>query len=97
MLVVGTHKMRESRMLDWQRSINVSDVFHNDAMSFEQRRDAIVRRVRSSGWLGASDEGDEIHGILTDLEHSTNADEFDNLWDEMYDLADQDRVWIRTS
>ena len=36
----------------WDRKIRLADVFHNDALTFEQQRDAIVKRIRSSGWIG---------------------------------------------
>ena len=31
--------------------INLADVFHNDDLTFEQRRDAIVRRIRATTWF----------------------------------------------
>lgn len=35
-------------MTNWKYRINVWDIFHNESMSFEERRDAIVKRIMDS-------------------------------------------------
>lgn len=78
----------------WTYTIRLKDVFHNDAMTFEQRRDAIVARLRNSQWYA------EIDSVLRDhvdeLAETTDTDGFDYVWNKIYDEADADRAWIET-
>lgn len=80
----------------WDRKIRLADVFHNEDMTFEQRRDAIVARLRGSNWLKGRDEGDTLVMLVEELADARDADEFDGPWDAIYDEADYDRVWIET-
>lgn len=80
----------------WERRLNFADVVHNEALSFEQRRDAIVDRLRHSAWFAGRDEFDELVEAVDNLARADDADEFDGWWDEIYDVADYDRVWIVT-
>lgn len=75
----------------WDKRINLADVFHNQDLTFEQRRDAIVKRIYGSGW-----NSDEAYTLAADLADTQNAEEFDEVWNAVYDLADYDRVWIAT-
>jgi hypothetical protein len=63
-------------------------------MTFEERRDAIVAVLRGSAWLKGYDEFDWVPEIVDNLADASDADEFDGWWDELYDMADTDRVWI---
>lgn len=80
----------------WEHRINLSGVFHNDAMSFEEKRDAIVRALRNSTWLKGKDEFDSAVEAVDGLAGAEDTEEFDGWWDELYDYADFDRVWITT-
>jgi hypothetical protein len=50
---VEMHQLARSRVAAglpvWDQKLRLADVFHNDAMTFEQRRDAIVQRIRDIG------------------------------------------------
>ena len=81
----------------WQHKINLTSVFHNDDLTFEQSRDAIVARIRGSAWFKAKDEYDDLVYLVEELADSERAYHFDYVWDEIYDIADYDRVWITTS
>jgi hypothetical protein len=65
-------------------------------MTFEQRRDAIAAAIRSSGWLRMTASAEHLEDLLKSLASAADADRFDEVWDEVYDLADEDRVWIAT-
>jgi hypothetical protein len=73
-------------------------VFHNDQMTFEQSRDAIVARLRKSPWITERDQSgfDELGDIVDNLADAEDTKEFDGWWGELYDYADRDRVWIAT-
>jgi hypothetical protein len=97
---VDMHRLGQQRLAAglpmWDRKINVADVFHNDEMTFPQRRDAIVSRLRDSGWLHGRDEFDELVNAIDELAEAENSEEFDGWWDEIYDIAYEERVWIST-
>lgn len=78
----------------WDRRIDLSDVFHNEEMTFEQRRNAIVARLRASAWLKGRADG--LTDLVDELADTADGDEFDGPWDEIYDYADVERVWIAT-
>ena len=80
----------------WAHVLKLADVFHNDAMSFQEKRDAIVARIRATTWFKGYDEGDELHMYVEELSDTEDTSEFDYVWDEIYDIADADRVWIET-
>lgn len=98
--LVEVHKLARSRVAAglpvWDRKLDVSDVFHNDALTFGQIRDSVVQRLRLSGWLEGRDEFDALTAAVEGLAYAEDTDEFNGWWDEIYDHADYDRVWIRT-
>jgi chromatin segregation and condensation protein Rec8/ScpA/Scc1 (kleisin family) len=84
-------------MHTWKYKINLADVFHNDDMTFEDRRGAIVRRIRASSWFKEYDEYyDELPQFVEELADTRDTEEFDNVWDAIYNIADYDRVRIQT-
>ncbi len=78
----------------WAKTIRLGTVWKNPDLTFEQRRDAIVRRLRASGWLEHSDFDDELGAVIDELAGSADPDAFDSTWNDLYILADWDRVWI---
>ncbi len=97
---VEMHRLASQRRTEgkpiWDRKIDLKDVFHNDAMTFEEKRDAIVGRIRASGWLDGRGEFDELVMFVEELADTDNLEWFDSVWDHIYDIADRDRVWIGT-
>ncbi|WP_043598935.1 hypothetical protein [Nocardia otitidiscaviarum] len=101
--IVATHQLAADRRRQgrpiWDETIDVSDVFHNEDMSFEEIRDVVVAKIKASRWYRKADPHD-FNGVreITDdhLAHADDVDEFDGWWDELYDLADYARVWIKT-
>jgi hypothetical protein len=95
--ILASHRAAAERRAQgrpiWDRKIQLRDIFHNDELTFEQRRDAIVRRIESSGWPGRSET---LAMLLEELADVVDAEEFDGVWDAIYDEADVDRVWIST-
>jgi hypothetical protein len=84
-------------MTIWNKTVDVSSVFHNDDMSFIERRDAIVKKFRDAWPVSfTEDESLEINDILDELEETEDVEEFNSVWDEVYDWADYRKVWIKT-
>ncbi len=87
---------REAGKPIWAHKINLADVFHNDDLTFEQKRDAIVRRIRASRWFKDYDEHDDLPQFVEELADAEDKHAFNSPWDCIYDIADADRVWIAT-
>lgn len=88
----AANERRRAGLPTWAMTIKLGDVFHNPQITYEQRRDAIVARIRESGW--ADDE--LVDRELWDLEQAIDPDEFNDAWNTLYDRAGVDRVWIDT-
>ncbi|MFC4373311.1 hypothetical protein ACFO5K_04280 [Nocardia halotolerans] len=83
----------------WDEKVDLSATFHNPDMTFIERRDAIVARLKRTRWFKTADqhEFDGVHDIIAEhLAHAEDTEEWDGWWDELYDLADYARVWIGT-
>lgn len=94
--IVETHRIARQRRTAglpiWKYTLNVADVWSNEGMTFQQRRDAIVRRLRKSPWHRSSET---VRDLTYELADSETPDEFNVPWDALYDEADYDRVWIK--
>jgi hypothetical protein len=95
--VAATERRRQGRPI-WGEKLRLGDVFHNDDLSFIERRDAIVTRIKATRWYRDADphEFDGLHDVVENLATEESPDDFDYWWDELYDLADVARVWIET-
>lgn len=81
----------------WLIKIDVKDVWSGfQETGLEASVKEIVARIKKSGWRELTPYPDTFDQLLADLEASTCLDELNGWWDELYDLADSDRVWIET-
>ena len=80
----------------WAHHINLKGVFHNDDLTFEQKRDIIVRRIRATTWFKSKDEYDDLPMLVEELSDTETKSAFADVWDAIYDEADADRAWIAT-
>jgi hypothetical protein len=100
--IVATHQLAQERrdagLPIWDRKLDLSAVFHNTDMTFEERRDAIVRTIKANPWYKNRDTAgfDEFGDNIEYLAGAEDVAEFDEYWDFVYDQADGDRVWIQT-
>jgi hypothetical protein len=83
----------------WDHTIKIGHVWRNDEYTFEQRRAEIVACVRRSSWYktAVTEEDSDLVELVENLATEGDVEEWDCLWDEFYDLADHDRVWIDIS
>jgi hypothetical protein len=90
--IVATHQLAAERRAAgkpiWDRKITI---YLAGRDTFEQRRDAWATALKNSTWT--SDDS-ILKSLIDDLADAENAEEFDFTLDEIYDLADADRVWI---
>jgi hypothetical protein len=102
--IVACHQHARARVAAgqpvWEHTINLAGVFHNEDLTFEERRDRIVDVIRASTWYKNRVEGtnvfDVLYELVDELADTTTGDEFNVVWDAVYDEADYDRVWIKT-
>ena len=80
----------------WAHKINLRGVFHNDELTFEQKRDTTVRRIRATTWFKDYGEYDELPQLVEELSETESVHDFDVVFDCIYDIADADHVWIAT-
>lgn len=78
----------------WHSSIDLGYVFHDNDLSFTERRDTIVQRISTASFYDADDL--QLADIVYELSQAEDAEEFDFLWDEFYDWADVNGVWVTT-
>lgn len=57
----------------------------------------VADRIQATKWRSITPYPDTFDGLLHDLKISVNEYEYRAAFEEIYDLADSDRVWIETS
>lgn len=77
----------------WFITIPLADI-RQSAVTFEEKRDQTVARLRDGRWLKLTPYPDTLHGLLNDLKATTTPEEFDAAAQDVLDLADSDGVWI---
>lgn len=60
-------------------------------------RDAIVTAIEESGWLGDTPYPDTLRDHVNALKACDTAVVAEAYWSAIYDVADEDRVWIETT
>lgn len=100
--LVETHRIARERVAAgkpaWAYTVDLSSVFHNEDMGQAERTAAIVRILRASRWVKETDDpfgrrAEVIDGLA---DAGDDIEEFNGWFDELYDLADYDRAWIKT-
>lgn len=93
-------------MVAWRYRLDISDVWENESLTFEERRDAIVQRIKNAPWYpghprNASDAIDNAPEVLEEIvEELSNADKlptFNGWWHQFYNWCDDHSVWVRTT
>jgi hypothetical protein len=79
--------------MTWRLTVQIKDLITRDdsdeaASAFGN---AVAERLTVSVWY---DGNEELAMVVEELRASTNIEEVNNALDMMYDLADEDRVWI---
>jgi hypothetical protein len=78
----------------WDHIFDVVDIFHNESLSFEEKRIALFERMKAQPWF---DEFEATEGIAYDLRDEQDVDEWDGLWEQFYDWCDDGKkVWVQT-
>jgi hypothetical protein len=87
-------RREEQQMPSWKNKLNLADVFHDESRSFEEKRDEIVRRIKAAGFYDPTESW--LPEIVSNLAEASDTRTFDSWWDQLYDWADDARVWVAT-
>lgn len=84
------------RSANWTHIIKIGDLIFNDDLTFEQKRDGIVSRLRESDAMSTDNEqGVELGMLVDDLADTPDVDTFDWVMSDIYDLADAGKwLWV---
>lgn len=98
----------KKKAINWKLTINLGDVWaafnemdEDDTVGFQHAKAAIVARLKAKQVevlqkLG-QDANYEFRDIIDAIETTVdNIDEFNSVWEEMYNFADQNEIWIDT-
>lgn len=88
---------REAGQPAWDETIKIGHIWNDDTLTFTETRDRIVAALRNSRWYKNADpdDFDDVNEVIDfHLAEAPDATEFDCWWDDLYDLADRDRIWI---
>lgn len=84
-------------MRRWTKTVKIGDIWKNEAMTFPERRKALVTRLRSR-LVGANPHSDpsiwDLENILDELFEAEDVETFDEVWDAFYDWCDEHSVWV---
>lgn len=94
-------------MTNWKHTIDIKDLWQNEEMPFEEKRDAIHARIvasvpykRAVRFVDGDSDGDNYWDHesfvddVADLLTVQDEDEFDDVWSSIYNYADDYQIWI---
>ena len=87
-------------MPHWNRKILLGDLvklWRQGALSIPDLAEKVVERIEQSGWLADTPYPDTRRDHRGALKAATDSHEYTALFDPIYDVADDDRVWIETN
>jgi hypothetical protein len=88
-------------MANWKHTLDLSDIWNSEPNSelyteISKRLTAKAAEMKNAGTITEEDY-DDLCDVSDDIQSITDVEDFDNLWDEVYDWADHDhRLWIKT-
>jgi hypothetical protein len=79
----------------WAHTINLRGLMVDETKTFDERRDALVDILNASTWVKNQDEFSELAGLIEKMGDAETAEQFDHIWDLIYDEAYVARVRIQ--
>lgn len=78
----------------WAGTIQLRDLMRNEELTFEERRDGVVARLRTSRWVKAMDEMADVVCFLDELADTTTREDFEWVLEHIYREMDFDRIRV---
>ena len=92
---VANHQAASERRLAgrpvWDRKLSAVRV---DGAPFKVNRDAFAAALENSAWLKQSEDFGELWTLWDEIKDADDIEHFDSVLDAIYDLADEERVWL---
>lgn len=86
-------------MPQWNQTISLGDLvqqWKNEQIDIPELAELVVERIKRSGWRELTPYPDTFDGMLVGLANAEDRYSYEAAFEEIYDLADSDRVWIET-
>ena len=82
----------------WNRTIDVKPAveIYKESQDVPKTAEKAVEIVEQSGWLTDTPYPDTLRDHLNQLKQATTPSEYEAAFEYLYDVADNDRVWIET-
>lgn len=83
----------------WKRTINLRpavQIFKTED-DIPKTAEKAVEIIEASGWLTTTQFPDHLRAALDELKKAKTPGEYVTAFDLVYDVADEDRVWIETT
>jgi hypothetical protein len=83
----------------WNRTIDLEPhvrQFKADG-NITKLAEVVVKQIEVSGWLTDTPYPDTLRDHLNALKQAVTPGEYTAAFDRIYDVADEDRVWIETT
>ena len=77
-------------MANWRWKVDIAEVLRDEDASPYQKAQRIAAEIRKCRAPDADTWAEELAAIPEDAD----ADDFDCVWDQVYDWADEYRVWL---
>lgn len=83
----------------WNRTINLKPAvqLYKTTDDIPATAEKAVEIIEASGWLSDTPYPDTLRDHLNRLKQAESEGEYRDAFDNIYDVADVDRVWIETS
>ena len=79
------------QMPNWKHSVEAGGIVADDTLSFEEKRDRIVERLKA-----VNESDPEYLELVMDLGNAFDVEEFDLLLEDLFDWGDEDnRLWLQ--
>lgn len=88
------------RRMGWHHHMVLTDIWGesaDDGSDWEEVRDKTVARFKNDGWCARymSSRLHGLGGLIFELEETEDLDDFNEVWNDIYDWADANRLWIQ--
>ena len=84
----------------WNRTIRLADLvgqWEAGELTIPQLAEKVVEIIEKSGWLEETPYPDTLRDHLAALKQAEDPYDYVMAFDRIYDVADEDRVWIETA
>jgi len=89
-------------MANWVIKLDVADIWnkYQDDEDFDEFKEALIPRLEDKVEEVVDELGDgvgmEFEDMIEEIKNADDVEEFDYVWQNMYDWADANMVWLGT-